>query len=129
MTDPVFISEEAILELHLELLEAFGGPPGLNQRLVESVAAYPLQKLAYQDPPPTIQELGAYYAYAAATTHAFTDGNKRVALALLDVFLIQNDYELTSSDEENIEVIRSLADGSISEEDIVHWVIENSSAI
>lgn len=127
MSDPVFLSEQSLIDLHDDLLEAHGGLAGCNIQLVGSVAAYPQQKYWYGDPTPNIQFLGGSYAFAAAKFHAFKDGNKRVALASLDLFLLQNGYELTSSTQENIEVIFSLASGEIGEEDIEAWVAANSA--
>ena len=127
MTGPLFFSEQAILDLHEDLLEAHGGPPGINANLVASVAAFAEQRYYYQLPKPDIPQLAGAYAFAAATFHAFTDGNKRVALALVDLFLMQNGYELTSSDEENEAVILDLARGAIDLEDVMDWVAGNSS--
>jgi death on curing protein len=127
LTDPDFISEQAILALHEDLLAAFGGPSGWNAALVDSIAAYPLQKYAYLVPPPDVQELAAYYAFAAAKFHAFTDGNKRVSLALMELFLMLNGFELLSPDEENEEIILALARGDISEDEMVAWVRDNSA--
>lgn len=126
MPDPVFIGEESILALHEDLIQAHGGLWGEDRNLVGSVAGYPLQRYHYEHPPPDIPTLGAYYALAAAQFHAFRDGNKRVALALLDMFLLSNGYELTSSPTENEEVMLELASGNIGEEDLVNWVKDNS---
>jgi len=106
-----FVSEQAILDLHEDLLALFGGPGGHDYAKVCSIAAYPLQKLACSNPPPSIPALAAQYAFAAAKFHAFTDGNKRLALALMDLFLIQNEYELVSKSDDNVEAILALASG------------------
>lgn len=127
MPAPDFVNEQTILALHEDLLAAFGGPPGYNPALVDSIAAYPLQKHAYQIPPPDIQELAAYYAFAAAKFHAFTDGNKRVSLALMELFLMLNGFELLSPDDENEEIILALARGDVTEAEMVAWVRDNSA--
>ena len=127
MIEPIFLSEQTLIDLHDDLLEAHGGLPGLRQELVDSIAAYPRQKFAYGDPTPGITELGAAYAFAANKFHAFTDGNKRVSLAAMEIFLIENGFELTSSDAETLDVILSLAAGEIGEEDMAAWVGSNSA--
>jgi death-on-curing protein len=126
MSDPIFLSEQSIIDLHDDLIAEHGGLNGCNTQKVASVAAYPQQKYWYASPIPGVQRLGASYAFAATKFHAFNDGNKRVALASLDLFLLQNGYELVSSPDENIDVITSLAAAEIGEEDIEAWVQENS---
>jgi death-on-curing protein len=126
LAGPYFISEQAILDLHDDLLDTYGGPAGFDYAKVCSVAAYPQQKFYYDRPRPTIPQLGAAYAFAAARFHAFTDGNKRIALALMDLFLMQNGYWLVSSSDENVEIMLALAKNEICEEDFVGWVEANS---
>ena len=126
MSDPPFISESAILALHEDLLEQSGGPEGENPKLVASIAGYPQQKYHYTVPPPNPLQLAAYYGFAAAKFPAVTDGNKRVALALIDMYLMSSGYELAVSPEESVEIIQALAAGEIGEEDLVAWVSGNA---
>lgn len=92
-----------------------------------SVAAFPRQRFSYQTPAPTIPELAGLYAFATSSFHPFTDGNKRVALALLELFLMQNGFELTADADETEDMILALASNEIEEEDIVAWVCDNCS--
>ena len=81
MTDPTFLLIEAVLLLHDQALQAYGGIPGLKDaNALESALARPLNRLADADP--TILDLfdlAATYAAAIAANHAFNDGNKRTA--------------------------------------------------
>lgn len=123
---PRFLTAGTLVQLHDDLLRADGGLHGMNMRLVETVAAYPRQKFHYERPTPDIPMLGACLAYAAATFHAFADGNKRLALAALDVFLISNGFELRSGDAENVRCFESLAAGEVSEREMIAWVVAHS---
>jgi death-on-curing protein len=126
---PLFITEQTLLDLHDELLDRFGGPLGFDFTKVCSIAAYPQQKFAYEVSYRDIQALAGALAFAVAKEfHAFTDGNKRTALAAMALFLLQNDFELTASNNEARDVILELAAGAIGEEDIVQWVRDNSQA-
>lgn len=127
MSGPIFISEQAIIDLHDDLLEAHGGPHGMDYAKVCSVAAFPRQRHAYENPMPSVPDLAALYAFAASSFHAFTDGNKRVALALLDLFLMQNGFELTADQQDAEETILALARNEIGEADIVAWVNDHCS--
>jgi death-on-curing protein len=70
--------------------------------------------------------LAATYAYGIARGHCFPDGNKRLALATLDVFLQLNGSELKASEPESVEMMRALAAGELSEEVLAAWISANS---
>jgi death-on-curing protein len=55
--------------------------------------------------------LVAAYGYALARGHCFTDCNKRVALAVIDVFLRMNGSELTASEPDAVVTLQALAAG------------------
>ena len=129
MSGPSFFSEQSILDLHEDLLQRFGGPEGHKPELVGSIAAYPQQKFSYTDPEPSIPDLAAYYGFAAARFHAFTDGNKRVAFTLVALFLAEHDYDLDIDLDEAQAIIESLAADEISEHDFVRWVNEHAIKI
>lgn len=126
---PSFITEQTLLDLHDELLDRFGGPVGFDFGKVCSIAAYPQQKFAYEVSYRDIPALAGALAFAVAKEfHAFTDGNKRTALAAMALFLLQNDFELTASNDEARDIILELAAGAIGEEAIVRWVRAKSQA-
>jgi len=51
----------------------------------------------------------ATYAYHLAQTHAFIDGNKRVAAAVTEAFLETNGFELTITNEEIVTLFLAIA--------------------
>ena len=62
-----------------------------------------------------------------AKNHCFKDGNKRISLAAIDVFLQLNGYELLAKEADAVFVIESLAAGNITEEELARWIEANSS--
>jgi len=56
----------------------------------------------------------------------FPDGNKRLALAILDVFLQLNGTELQAGEPEAVDVIRALATGESSEPALAVWIAADS---
>ncbi len=56
-------------------------------------------------------DLAAAYAYGFAKNHAFIDGNKRIALVVIDVFLRLNGYKLVASEAEAVIKINNLIEG------------------
>ena len=127
--DVAFLTEDEILELHEMALDQHGGVAGHRSELVSAVAEYPRNKCGYLDAFPSIPALAGYYAFAAAKFHPFADGNKRVAAAILEVFLLKNGMELIADDDDAYVAIEDLAAGNIGEEDIAAWVSENSVPI
>jgi death on curing protein len=78
------------LELHLRLVERFGGSPGVRDLgLLESALMRP-QTGYYK----TLSLEAAALLQSLAQNHPFVDGNKRVAFASTAIFLRMNGYRL-----------------------------------
>ncbi|KAF0190486.1 MAG: death-on-curing family protein [Gammaproteobacteria bacterium] len=127
---PYWIPAEALLAMHQELMAEHGGAVGsVDKALFESTLARPQQHAAYTDPEPDTFTLAAAYGFGFAKNHCFTDGNKRIALAAIDVFLIMNGHELIASEPEAVTVIHGLAMGSVDERQLTEWIRQNSRPI
>jgi death-on-curing protein len=83
----------------------------------------------YTDPKPSLPRLAAAYGFAIAKGHCFSDGNKRLALAIIDVFLQLNALELVASEPDSVVTMQSLAAGKISEEDLAVWIADNAQPL
>jgi death-on-curing protein len=77
----------------------------------------------------TIFDLAASYGYGFARNHCFPDGNKRVALESIDVFLIANGHELIAREMEAMITTNALAEGRMSENDLSAWIESNATAL
>ncbi len=78
------------LELHLRLIERFGGKGGVRDMgLLESALMRP-QTGYYK----SLSLEGAALLQSLTQNHAFVDGNKRVAFATTAIFLRMNGYRL-----------------------------------
>ena len=84
---------------------------------------------AYSESPPTLPRLAAAYGFALARGHCFPDGNKRVALAIVDVFLQLNGMELTADELDAASTIQSLAAGELTEDQLAEWIAANSAKL
>jgi len=60
--------------------------------------------------------------YSLALNHPFVDGNKRVAHAALETFLILNGRELDASVDDAERTMLALAAGALAREELVAWV-------
>lgn len=81
--------------------------------------------MAY-NPDCSVFELAARYGHGFARNHSFPDGNKRLALVTIDVFLVANGYELTATEVEAVATITSLAAGEITEDQLAEWIEANA---
>jgi death-on-curing protein len=73
-----------------------------------------------------LARLAAAYGFALAKGHCFADGKKRVALAIIDVFLQLNGSELGASEPDAVVTIQALAAGELSEDELTGWVAAQS---
>jgi death-on-curing family protein len=89
MTEPRWLTLDAVIDMHAEQLAMFGGPEGIRDRgLLESALDRPRNKFAYGED--DLAALAAAYAFGLARNHPFIDGNKRIAFHALMVFLRVN---------------------------------------
>jgi death-on-curing protein len=58
--------------------------------------------------------------------HPFIDGNKRTAFIVSVTFLLLNGLKLIAAKEDRVLTFWSLADGSVSEEQLAQWFERNT---
>ena len=127
---PVWISKHAAIAIHAELLAEHGGLQGaINEDALESTLARPQNVAAYNHSEPSIYEFAAAYGFGFARNHCFSDGNKRIALEAIDVFLLLNGHELTASEPEAVITIQLLAAGEIDEKSLAKWIEQHSKPL
>jgi len=127
MSQIQWLSKSAIMAIHGELMAEHGGLSGtVNDDSLESTVARPQQLLHYGNPEPSLFDLAASYGHGFAKNHCFSDGNKRISLASMDVFLQLNGYELTASEVEAVDTIQRLAASEMSEDVLSSWIEKNS---
>ncbi len=124
MIEPVWLDEDVVLALHAELVARHGGLNAVRDAgLLDSALARPKNLFAYGEP--SLPELAAAYCFGIVSNHPFVDGNKRVGLALIDVFLQLNGYELVAREVEAVVVVRDLAAGELEEALLARWIESN----
>jgi death on curing protein len=130
MKDPIWVPLRAVVAIQGELIAEHGGlsgPP--RQGDLEAALGRPVNLHAYSETPPSLPRLAAAYGFALARGHCFPDGNKRVALAIVDVFLRLNGCELSADELDAVDTIQSLAAGDLSEEELAGWITARSATI
>ena len=123
-----FIPNEIVLTIHTDLLQRYGGEPGLRDRnLLESALAQPKITVGGKFAHKTIFDKAAAYGFHVCMNHPFIDGNKRVAFALMDVFLQKNGWEIVAQEEEAYSIMMSLASSKLSKAQLSSWLKDHSS--
>jgi death-on-curing protein len=118
-----YLSLAEVLELHRLVVEQAGGAAGLRDLgALESAVAQPRATFGGADLYPTLAAKAAALGYSLALNHAFVDGNKRVAHAALETFLVLNAYELAADVDEAERAMLALAAGELSREQFTAWV-------
>jgi death on curing protein len=130
VTEPVWLSEKAITAIHEALISRTGGSSGiLNPGMLDSTLNKAKNVYYYEDDP-SILRLAAVYGYGFIKNHCFIDGNKRIALASVSVFLRRNGFQLTASEVEAARFFLDLA-GAIETQDegvdrLTNWIETNA---
>lgn len=125
-----FIPEELVLVIHADLLKRYGGRAGLRDRnLLESALAQPRTTIGGKFAHKTIFDKAAAYGYHVCKNHPFIDGNKRVALVLMDTFLQRNGWEIVAREEDIYSMMIALSSDKLSKPQLASWLKEHSSRL
>ena len=120
MKTPVWVLRETVLALHEQALVEFGGKTGIrDEGLLDSALANPKNLFAYGKP--SLFGLAANYGFGLVKNHPFVDGNKRVSVAVAEVFVDLNAHRLVATDRQLESVTIGIADGSIRKQDATRF--------
>ena len=115
---------DVVQAIHKRQIAEHGGGVGTRDHgLLESALARP-QNISVYEPEADISRLAAAYAFGIAKNHPFVDGNKRTALVACRTFLLLNGFQLEATPTDKYLTFLSLAEGSISEEELAAWLRE-----
>jgi death on curing protein len=121
-------SKEKVLLLHKILAEATGGSVGVRDEApLDSALESAFAGFGEREFYPTKEEKGARLGFALISNHAFVDGNKRIGVYVMLSFLEMNGIRIKCTDEEIVAIGLSTADGSMSYEELLQWVIEHKA--
>lgn len=120
------LSQEKVLALHEMMAAETGGDPNvrdlglLSSALESAFATFDGEELY-----PSAEEKGARLGYSLISNHAFVDGNKRIGIFVLLVFLEVNGIVIRPSNEEVARVGLSVAAGEMKYRELLEWILKN----
>jgi death-on-curing protein len=119
-----YLTTYDLLLIHQALIEAFGGMPGVTEAgfaRLEAAAAAPQQGAFGEDLYPDLVAKAGALTHAITRGHPFSDGNKRVAVAALDLMLTINGGELRA-DNDALYAMAMAAAAGLGREEVIAWV-------
>jgi death-on-curing protein len=112
-----------VLALHRRILAETGGRPGVRDLgAIASALSQPRTSVGGKDAYPTLIDKAAALGFSLIRNHGFIDGNKRIAHAAMEVFLVLNGRELRASLDEQERFMVALAAGQVSREALAEWL-------
>ena len=114
-----YLTTADALFFHKHLIERYGGAPGIRDVGALESALHRPQTGYYE----TLIHEAAALCESLVQNHPFVDGNKRVAFAVVDVFLRINGYTITASSTAiHGQVMKLLKEGTFDMEHLVPWL-------
>ena len=118
-----FLSLFQILELHRQIISQSGGILGIRDiGALESTLAQPQMTFDKKELYPTLEEKASALAFSLSSNHPFVDGNKRVAHAAMEIFLLLNGREISAPVDEQEELFLKLANGKLTRQELSDWI-------
>ena len=124
-----YLSLGEVVSLHLRIIDRTGGARGLRDlAALESALAQPKATFDSRELYATLPEKAAALCFSLAQSHPFLDGNKRVAHAAMEMFLLLNGQEVDATVDEQEQLMLGVASGSVSRDTLTAWIRSHARA-
>ncbi len=123
-----YLSVVQVRALHELQIERFGGGAGLRDPgALEAAVMRPRASFGGEDLYPDVAAKAAALMHSLVQNHPFVDGNKRVGLHAMLVFLAENGVDLTTSARELIELTLAVATSRLGVEALAIWIRQRTT--
>lgn len=121
------LSIPQIVMMHSALIKETGGLDGIrDENLLDSAVNAPFQTFGGEYVYKTLEAKAARLGYSLVKNHPFVDGNKRIGMLAMLVFLEINGIELTCSEQDIIETGIKLAAGEMDDKQLLEWILRHN---
>ena len=122
----IVLHQEKVMALHRMMTDATGGEPHLRDvALLESAISCAYQTFDGQELYPTIQEKAAKMGHSLIKNHAFVDGNKRIGMFVMMIFLEVNGVHIAPTVADVARVGLATAAGEMGYDQLLQWIYQN----
>lgn len=131
MTDTDFSSLglEQVIFIHEQIIDFAGGVQGVRDfTLLHSGVERYKATFAGEDLYPTLFRKAAALLHSLVMNHAFLDGNKRTAYAIMVRFLNSNDIQMKTTQQEIIELCLAVDNEGMGVKQISEWLKKNTTS-
>ena len=120
------LTQEKVIALHSEAIAQTGGIDGIRDaHLLDQSVNSPFHTFGGQYLYPTLEAMAAHLAFSLIKNHPFLDGNKRIGILAMMVFLERNGHPINCTDDELERLGLGLADSSITEQELLKWILSH----
>lgn len=118
-----YLTVSEVLEIYRRIMEQSGGLVGIRDiGALESAVAQPRMTFGGEELYPTIVEKAAALGFSLIQNHPFTDGNKRIGHAAIEMFLVLNEYQISAEIDEQVSLILQVASSELGREGFTDWL-------
>ena len=122
-----YLTAEQVLFIHARLIAETGGEHGVRDLgMLLSAVARPQASFDQADLYPDVFTKAAALLESLIGNHPFVDGNKRTGISAAGLFLRQNGYRLSASNQELETFTLRVAQGGASQEEAAAWFRTNA---
>ena len=116
-------NRENVMEVYKVLTDSTGGTVGVrDEGLLLSAIEAPYQTFLGEDLFPTTLEKAVRLGYGLVANHPFVDGNKRIGILVMLVFMQLNDINVELTDDDIVEIALKVASGEYKYEDLLDYI-------
>ena len=117
------LTKEKTLQLHAMLIRQTGGADSVREAgLLESALESPFATFGGQELYPTLADKAARLGFSLMCNHPFVDGNKRIGVLAMLVFLQINGAIITATNDDVIALGLGVASGEMKYDALLDWV-------
>ena len=120
------LNQNKVLFLHRLMTAETGGDPNIRDLdLLDSALESAFLTFDGTELYPSTQEKGARLGFSLISNHAFVDGNKRLGMFVLLIFLEINGVHINPTNDEVARVGLAVAAGEMKYPELLNWILEN----
>ena len=120
------MDNEKVLYLHQLLIDETGGEPNIRDlNLLDSSIQQVYQTFDGEELYKSKEEKAARLGYALISNHAFVDGNKRIGMFVMLVFLEVNGVRVSFTNDEVVEMGFKIAESKMTYEELLDEIVKH----